>query len=165
MTDFPLFIGKSHINFDLTCERQQEFLIGLHSLMQPKFQPVGNRVQEEIERKLDAGGWHPRGQGPSVMLFRRLFPWRRWLSSLSWRRRERRTFCCVLFTGRSRAADWSARCTRHRLIYRTHTHRQDTFAHGPLGVERGSPDALSRDLRGRETARLHRWNRGPRSQT
>jgi hypothetical protein len=41
----------------------------------------------------------------------------------------------------------------------THTDTQDTFAHGPLGVERGSPDARSRDLRGRETARLHRWNK------
>ncbi len=93
--------------------------------MQPTFQPVGNSVPEELERKLDAGGW----QGPSVMLFRRLFPWR-WLSSLSWRRRERRrTFCYVLFTVRSRAADWSARCTRHSLIYRTHTHTHRTPLH------------------------------------
>jgi hypothetical protein len=56
MSDFPLPIGINHINFDPTWERQQEFSIGLQSLMQPKFQPVGNRVQEETERKLDAGG-------------------------------------------------------------------------------------------------------------
>ncbi len=167
MSDFPLPIGINHINFDPTWERQQEFSIGLQSLMQPKFQPVGNRVQEETERKLDAGGWHPRGQGPSIIVIPTFVALEvtffTFLKAAGAADILLRVVHCAVTSGR-------LKCPMHTTPpyiphTHTHTHTDRTPLHtAPWGCGWGWREALqtlSRDLRGRETARLHRWNRGP----